>query len=40
MSEKTAFDVALFGEAMLMLVADRPGPIENAESFWVPAGVR
>jgi dehydrogluconokinase len=28
-----AFDVALFGEAMLLLVADRPGPIENAESF-------
>jgi dehydrogluconokinase len=25
-------DVALFGEAMLMLVADRPGPIEDAES--------
>ena len=23
----------LFGEAMLMLVADRPGPIEHAESF-------
>ncbi len=29
----TAFDVALFGEAMLLLVADRPGLIENAESF-------
>ena len=29
----TAFDVALFGEAMLLLVADRPGPIEDAESF-------
>ncbi len=29
----TAFDVALFGEAMLLLVADKPGPIENAESF-------
>lgn len=28
-----AFDVALFGEAMLLLVADRPGPIENAQSF-------
>jgi dehydrogluconokinase len=27
------FDVAVFGEAMLMLVADRPGPIEQAESF-------
>jgi 2-dehydro-3-deoxygluconokinase len=33
MSEPVAFDVALFGEAMLMLVADRPGPIENAEVF-------
>jgi 2-dehydro-3-deoxygluconokinase len=29
----TAFDVALFGEAMLLLVADRPGPLEGAESF-------
>jgi len=28
-----AFDVALFGEAMLLLVADRPGPIENATAF-------
>lgn len=28
------FDVALFGEAMLLLVADRPGPLENAESFY------
>lgn len=28
-----AFDVALFGEAMLLMVADRPGPIENAKSF-------
>jgi 2-dehydro-3-deoxygluconokinase len=28
-----AFDVAVFGEAMLMFVADRPGPIEHAESF-------
>jgi len=27
------FDVALFGEAMLLLVADRPGPIEDAQSF-------
>ncbi|RZL97383.1 MAG: sugar kinase [Variovorax sp.] len=27
------FDVAVFGEAMLMFVADRPGPIEHAESF-------
>ena len=30
---QTAFDVALFGEAMLLLVADRPGPIEDATSF-------
>jgi 2-dehydro-3-deoxygluconokinase len=29
----TAFDVALFGEAMLLLVADEPGPIENATLF-------
>ena len=29
----SAFDVALFGEAMLLLVADRPGPIENATAF-------
>lgn len=28
-----AFDVALFGEAMLLLVADRPGPLEDAQSF-------
>ncbi|MGJ7574047.1 sugar kinase [Variovorax sp. RB2P76] len=34
MTEPTAFDVALFGEAMLLLVADRPGPLENAESFF------
>ncbi|HJS04307.1 MAG TPA: sugar kinase [Variovorax sp.] len=27
------FDVALFGEAMLLLVADQPGPIENATVF-------
>jgi dehydrogluconokinase len=26
-------DVVTFGEAMLLLVADRPGPIEQAESF-------
>ena len=26
-------DVVTFGEAMMLLVADRPGPIENAESF-------
>ncbi|MEJ8812354.1 sugar kinase [Variovorax ureilyticus] len=29
----SAFDVALFGEAMLLLVADQPGPIENATVF-------
>jgi dehydrogluconokinase len=29
----SAFDVALFGEAMLLLVADQPGPIENATAF-------
>ena len=34
MAEPTALDVALFGEAMLLLVADRPGPIENAQSFF------
>ena len=28
-----AFDVATFGEAMLLLVADRPGPIEQAQGF-------
>ena len=33
MPEPTAFDVALFGEAMLLLVADRPGPLEDAEAF-------
>jgi 2-dehydro-3-deoxygluconokinase len=33
MNPPTDFDVALFGEAMLLLVADRPGPIENATSF-------
>lgn len=27
------FDVALFGEAMLLLVADEPGPLEHATSF-------
>jgi sugar/nucleoside kinase (ribokinase family) len=29
-----SLDVVTFGEAMLMLVADRPGPIEDAESFF------
>ncbi|MES1163049.1 MAG: sugar kinase [Rhizobacter sp.] len=33
MMSDTAFDVALFGEAMMLLVADRPGPLENAETF-------
>lgn len=33
MPEPTAFDVALFGEAMMLLVADRPGPLENAQAF-------
>ncbi len=28
-----AFDVVTFGEALLLLVADRPGPLEGAESF-------
>lgn len=30
---KAALDVALFGEAMAMLIADRPGPLEAAEGF-------
>ncbi|MDB5892403.1 MAG: 2-dehydro-3-deoxygluconokinase [Polaromonas sp.] len=29
-----AFDVVLLGEAMLLLVADKPGPIENADVFY------
>ena len=33
MTEPAAFDVALFGEAMLLLVADRPGPLEDAQAF-------
>lgn len=33
MTEPAAFDVALFGEAMLLLVADRPGLLEDAQSF-------
>lgn len=34
MSESlNALDVVTFGEAMLLLVADRPGPIEDAQSF-------
>jgi len=30
---QTTFDVALFGEAMLLLVANEPGPLENATGF-------
>ncbi len=33
MTNPAVFDVALFGEAMLLLVADRPGPLENATAF-------
>ena len=33
MSAPTAFDVAVFGEAMLLLVADQAGPIEHATAF-------
>ena len=33
-SSVSSFDVALFGEAMLMLVADQPGPIEDATAFF------
>ena len=33
MTEPTAFDVATFGEAMLLLVAAEPGPIEHATMF-------
>ncbi|MDO9357716.1 MAG: sugar kinase [Polaromonas sp.] len=29
----SALDVVTFGEAMLLLVADRPGPLEDAEAF-------
>lgn len=32
MNAKT-YDVATFGEAMLLLIADRPGPLEQAEGF-------
>jgi 2-dehydro-3-deoxygluconokinase len=33
MSADHAFDVALFGEMMMMFVADRPGPLEHVPSF-------
>lgn len=29
-----ALDVVTFGEAMMMLIADRPGPLENAQAFY------
>lgn len=29
-----ALDVVTFGEAMMLLVADRPGPLENAQAFY------
>lgn len=31
---EAALDVALFGEAMLLLVANEPGPLENASGFY------
>ena len=34
MSTTHAFDVALFGEMMMMFVADRPGPLEHVPSFY------
>ncbi|MES2976777.1 MAG: sugar kinase [Pseudomonadota bacterium] len=30
----SSLDVVTFGEAMMLLVADRPGPLENAQSFF------
>ena len=33
MSTPTAFDVAVFGEAMMLLVADQPGPLEDCTGF-------
>ncbi|MBK5204434.1 MAG: sugar kinase [Polaromonas sp.] len=30
----SALDVITFGEAMMLLVADRPGPLEHAEAFY------
>ena len=33
MSAAHAFDVAMFGEMMMLLVADRPGPLEQVQSF-------
>ncbi|HZY15751.1 MAG TPA: sugar kinase [Ramlibacter sp.] len=33
MSSEPHFDVALFGEMMMMFVADRPGPLEQVSTF-------
>lgn len=33
MTTPTAFDVAVFGEAMMLLVADQPGPLEDCTGF-------
>ena len=33
MNTDFAFDVATFGEMMMMLVADRPGPLEAVSTF-------
>jgi len=33
MSAEPRYDVALFGEMMMLLVADRPGPLEQVPSF-------
>lgn len=33
MSSQVRFDVALFGEMMMMFVADRPGPLEQVPTF-------
>lgn len=33
MTTSKTFDVATFGESMLLLIADRPGPLEFAETF-------
>ncbi|WP_326538841.1 sugar kinase [Pseudorhodoferax sp.] len=33
MHDSTTFDVAVFGEAMMLLVADQPGPLEDCTGF-------
>ena len=33
MNDTPAFDVAVFGEAMMLLVADQPGPLEDCTGF-------